>query len=256
MANSYPIPTLSNLPASRQDLINRCLRDLGAPVIDIEVSVEQLSDRVDEALQFFIDYGGDATEHQYYKYMVTDNDITNRYITLPDNIIGAVDLFPLSSAYSTNNMFDVRYQLALNEMWSLTSVDLVPFYMAYQNIQFIEQLLVGKKPLRYSRFTNNLYIDMDWNSILEGQYIVVNAYQVVDPDVFTKMWADRWLFKYTTALIKRQWGANLKKYKNAKLPGGIEYNGQGIFEEGDAEKKELEKRIVWDYSMPPLDGIY
>ncbi|MDR3503117.1 MAG: hypothetical protein P4L79_11125 [Legionella sp.] len=256
MANSYPIPTLSNLPECRQDLINRCLRSLGSPVINIEVDVTQLSDRVDEALQFFLDYNGDATERQYYKYAVTQNDITNRYITLPDNIIGAVDIFPLDSSYSTDNMFDVRYQLALNEMWSLTSVDLVPFYMTYQNIQFIEQLLVGKKPFRYSRFTNNFYIDFDWNNMGIGEYLVINAFQVVDPDSFTKMWADRWLFKYTTALIKRQWGSNLKKYKNASLPGGIQFNGQAIYDEGDEEVKYLEKRITEDYMTPPMDQIY
>lgn len=218
--------------------------------------MDQLSDRVDEAIQYYIDYNTDATERQYYKYAVTQNDITNRYITLPDNIVGAVDIFPLDSAYSSSNMFDVRYQLALNEMWSLASLDLVPFYMTYQNIQFIEQILVGKKPFRYSRFTNQFYIDMDWNSLGVGEFLLINAFQVVDPDLYPKMWADRWLFLYTTALIKKQWGNNLKKYLNAKLPGGMEFDGKGIYKEAEEEIKELHKRMSLDYTIPPLDALY
>ena len=174
---------------------------------------------------------------------------------MPENIIGVVKIFDLGSALGVNNLFNIRYQIALNDLYTLTSVSMVPYYMAMQHVQFLEQLLVGQQPLRYNRHINKLYIDMDWDRVDVGQYIIVEAYQVVDPDVYTDVWKDRWLLRYTACLIKQQWGTNLKKFEGMKMPGGLIFNGQAIYNEATQERAELEKEMVYSYSLPVTDMI-
>jgi hypothetical protein len=127
--------------------------------------------------------------------------------------------------------------------------------MALQHIQMLEYLLVGKQPLRYNRHMDKLNIDMDWNKLEDNHYLIVEAYEVVDPDVYTDAWGDRWLLQYTTALIKKQWGTNLKKFEGMTLPGGIKFNGQKIYDEADDEIKALEKEMISSYSLPVTDMI-
>ena len=148
-------------PTSKATFKEHCLRRLGKPVIEINVDEDQLDDRVDEALDYYADYHFDGFEHTYYKHQVTDTDKTNGYITLPDNIIGVVDLFDIGDATSTNNLFNVRYQIALNDLYDLSRYELVPFYMNFQNIRMIEEILVGKQRLRYNRHMNRAHVDMD-----------------------------------------------------------------------------------------------
>ena len=186
---------------------------------------------------------------------MTANDKVNKYITMPDNIIGVVNLFPIGQALNTNNLFNIRYQIALNDLYTLTSVSMVPYYMALQHVQFLEQMLVGQQPLRYNRHMNRLYIDMSWDIVSEGDYLVIEAYQVIDPDTYTRAWNDRWLARYAEALIKQQWGQNLKKFGGMQLPGGITFNGQQIFDEATIERKELEQEMVYTYSLPVADMI-
>jgi hypothetical protein len=243
------------IPNSRQTFKEYCLRKLGAPVIEINVDDDQVEDRIDEALLYFADYHFDGTEKTFYKYAVTDEDVTNKYITLPDNIIGAVNIFPIGQSLNTNNLFNIRYQIALNDLYTLTSVSMVPYYMALTHVQFLEQMLVGQQPLRYNRHVNRLYIDMDWTLINVGDYLLVETYQVVDPDEFTKTWGDRWLARYAEALIKQQWGSNLKKYQGMQLPGGLTFNGQQIYDEATLERKELEQEMISSYSLPVTDMI-
>jgi hypothetical protein len=243
------------IPASRADFKEYCLRKLGKPVIEINVDDDQVEDRIDEALIYFADYHFDGTEKTYYKYQVQQTDIDNKYITLPDNIIGAVDLFPIGQALNTNNLFNIRYQIALNDLYTLTSVSMTPYYMAMQHVQFLEQLLVGQKPMRYNRHVNKLYIDMDWTITNIGDYIIVVCYQVVDPDVYTKTWGDRWLGRYASALIKQQWGNNLTKFTGMKLPGGVQFNGAQILADATAEREALEKEMITSYSLPVTDMI-
>jgi len=243
------------VPASRTEFKEYCLRKLGKPVIEINVDPDQVDDRVDEALRYYWDYHFDGTEKTYYKYMITDADKTNKYITLPDNIIGAVSIFPIGQALNTNNLFNIRYQIALNDLYTLTSVSMVPYYMALQHVQFLEQMLVGQQPVRYNRHNNKFYIDMDWSIVNTGDYVIVEAYQIVDPDVYTKMWSDRWLARYAEALIKQQWGQNLKKFEGMQLPGGLKFNGQKIFDEATQERDALEKEMIVSYSLPVSDMI-
>jgi hypothetical protein len=243
------------LPTNRKDFKNYCLRKLGAPVIEINVDDDQVEDRIDEALRYFWDYHFDGSDKIYFKYQVQPEDITNRYVTMPENIIGVVNLFEIGQALNTNNLFNIRYQIALNDLYTLTSVSMVPYYMAMQHVQFLEQMLVGKQPLRYNRHMNRCYIDMDWSIINPGDYLIIEAYQIVDPDQFTRCWGDRWLARYTECLIKEQWGQNLKKFEGMQLPGGLKFNGQKIYDEAVIERAALEKEMIYTYSLPVTDFI-
>lgn len=243
------------VPASRAEFTEYCLRKLGKPVIEINVDEDQVSDRIDEALRYYWDYHFDGSDKTYYKRQIDATDIANKYITIPDNIIGVVNIFDLGSAMGLNNLFNIRYQIALNDLYTLTSVSMVPYYMAMSHIQFLEQMLIGKKPLRYNRHMNRLYIDMSWDQMTPGEYIIVEAYQVVDPDVYTDAWGDRWLGRYATCLIKQQWGQNLKKFEGMKMPGGLTFNGQKIYDEATAEREALEKEMIYTYSLPAADMI-
>lgn len=243
------------IPTSRAEFTEYCLRRLGKPVIEINVDEDQVGDRIDEALLYYWDYHFDGSEKTYYKKIIDQTDIDNRYITMPENIIGVVNIFDLGSALGLNNLFNIRYQIALNDLYTLTSVSMVPYYMAMTHVQFLEQMLVGKQPLRYNRHNDRLYIDMSWDQVAVGNYLVVEAYQVVDPDVYTDAWGDRWLARYATCLIKQQWGQNMKKFRGMKLPGGIEFNGQQIYEEATQERAELEREMIYTYSLPASDMI-
>lgn len=177
------------------------------------------------------------------------------FIPLPDNIIGVVNLFPIGQSLNTNNLFNIRYQIALNDLYTLTSVSMVPYYMALRHVQFLEEMLVGKQPIRYNRHMNRAYIDMDWNIMNPGDFIVLEAYSIIDPNTYTKAWGDRWLARYAEALIKEQWGQNLKKFDGMKMPGGLTFNGQKIYDEAITERKNLETEMVFSYSIPAADMI-
>jgi len=243
------------LPTNRQQFKDYCLRKLGAPVIEINVDNDQVEDRIDEALRYFWDYHFDGADKIYFKYQVQPQDIINRYVTMPENIIGVVNLFEIGQALNTNNLFNIRYQIALNDLYTLTSVSMVPYYMAMQHVQFLEQMLVGKQPLRYNRHMNRCYIDMDWSIINPGDYLIIEAYQIIDPDQFPRCWGDRWLARYAECLIKEQWGQNLKKFEGMQMPGGLKFNGQKIYDEAVTEKAALEKEMIYTYSLPVTDLI-
>ena len=236
-------------PTSKATFKEHCLRRLGKPVIEINVDEDQLDDRVDA------DYHFDGFEHTYYKHQVTDTDKTNKYITLPDNIIGVVDLFDIGDATSTNNLFNVRYQIALNDLYDLSRYELVPYYMNFQNIRMIEEILVGKQRLRFNRHLNQLHIDMGWDRLNTGDFIVCKAYKVIDPDTYTDVWKDRWLLRYAACLIKLQWGSNLTKFEGMQLPGGVQFNGAKLYDDAFAERQQLEEEIQSNYVYPPEDMV-
>jgi hypothetical protein len=242
-------------PITREQFKQYCLRKLGKPVIDINVDDDQVEDRIDEALKYYWDYHFDGTEKTYYKYQVTQPDIDNKYITLPQNIIGAVNIFPVGSSLSSNNLFNIRYQIALNDLYDLTATTMVPYYLAMQHIQFLEQLLVGQQPFRYNRNTNKFYLDMDWGKVGVGDYFVIEAYQIVDPNTYSDVWGDRWLTRYTEALIKLQWGSNLIKYQDVSLPGGMKFNAQKIYDDATRDLAKLEDEMIHSYSIPVADMI-
>jgi len=243
------------VPTSRSEFKEYCLRKLGKPVIEINVDDDQVEDRIDESLKMYWDYHFDGTEKIYYKHQITANNISDKYITLPENIIGAVNIFDIGDAINTNNLFNIRYQIALNDLYTLTSVSMVPYYMAFTHIRVLEELLVGKQPIRYNRHNDKLYIDMNWDKLNTGDYIIVEAYSVLDPDTYTDVWSDRWLQNYCTALIKRQWGSNLTKFSGMQLPGGVSFNGDKIYNDAANEIEILEETLIKSYSLPSADFI-
>ena len=244
------------VPNDRASFKEYCLRKLGKPVIEINVDDDQVEDRIDEALKYYWDYHFDGTEKIYYKHQVTQQDKTNKYIILPENIIGAVRVFPIADpSIRSDDLFNIRYQIALNDLYSLTSVSMVPYYMVMEHLALITELLVGQQPIRYSRHQNKCYIDMDWKKINVGEFLLIEAYEVIDPELFYDVWADRWLQNYTTAKIKYQWGANLTKFTGMQLPGGVQFNGEKIFNDAQAEIEKMESEMISSYSLPVSDMV-
>jgi len=244
------------VPTTRTEFKEYCLRKLGKPVIEINVDDDQVDDRIDESLKFYYDYHFDGSEKVYYKHAVTDTDKANKYITLPENIIGAVRVFPVGDPSLTGgDLFNIRYQIALNDLYTLTSVSMVPYYMAMSHIALIQEILIGQQPIRYNRHTDKLYVDMDWEKIDTGQFLLVEAYEVINPDTYTDAWGDRWLQEYCTAKIKYQWGSNLTKFTGMQLPGGVQFNGDKILQDAADKIEALEKEMINSYSLPVSDMI-
>ncbi|MEK9696712.1 MAG: hypothetical protein VW270_13205 [Candidatus Poseidoniales archaeon] len=243
-------------PTSRTELKNYCLRRLGHPVIEINIDEDQMQDRIDDALEFYRDYHYDGVERTFFKHQVTSTDITNEYISIPTNINGVINVFPLGTGLNANNLFNLRYQITLNDIYDWSHAQFQNYTESMRRIALMEEVFVGKQPLRFNRHMDRLYIDMDWSArVVAGEYIIVEAYRVLDPDTFTSVWGDRWLRQYTTQLFKRQWGENLKKFEGMQLPGGVQFNGQQIWSEADEEVKRLEEEVVNNFSMPSMDMI-
>ena len=243
-------------PTTRTEFKEFCLRALGKPVIEINVDDDQVDDRVDQSLRFYYDYHFDGTEKVYYKHLVDANTIANMYIDLPENIIGAVKMFPMDSiSTSSGDIFNIRYQIALNDLYTLTNVGLLNYYMTMEHLALVSELLVGKPQIRFNRHRNRLHIDETAGDLAIGQYLLIEAYELVDPTTYTDVWADRWLQHYTAQLIKRQWGTNLTKFEGLQLPGGVTFNGRQIYDEADAEVKRLEDEMINNYSLPVMDMI-
>jgi hypothetical protein len=241
------------IPANREQLKDWCLRQLGFPVIEINVDDDQVDDRIDEAFQYFQDFHFDGVERLYLKHQITAENVTNKYIPLTDNIIGVLRIFPFSAANTALNMFDYQYQIRLNDLYMLTSTSMVNYVLMQQHLRMLDMLLNGEAPIRFNRHTNRLYIDWDWaTDAVVGQWIIVECYAILDPSTYTDVYNDRMLKKYATALIKRQWGNNLKKYQGMALPGGITMNGQQIFDEAEKEIADIEDYIRNTYEAPPV----
>jgi len=242
------------VPSSRTELKDYCLRRLGYPVVDINVDDEQVEDRIDDALKYYQDYHYDGTERIFLKHQVTADDISNEYITIPEAVIGVVRVFDIGDAIQSSSLFNIRYQIHLNDLFDFTSTTYVPYVSAMRHVEQLEEIFVGKKPIRFQRHKNQLNIDMDWgNDIIAGEYIIIEAYRILDPDTYSDVYGDRWLARYTTALVKRQWGENLKKFEGMTLPGGVTFNGQKIWEEATEEINKLEEEMISSYSLPVAD---
>lgn len=241
-------------PATREQLKDYCLRQLGFPVIDINVDDDQVEDRIDEALQYFQDFHFDAAERTYLQHQVTATDISNKYIEMSEGIIGVTRIFPLSSSNRNSlNMFDLVYQMRLNDIWTFSSTSYVNYVITQQHLRTLDMLLAGEVPVRFTKHVNRLNIDWNWASdVVEGEYIIIEAFVIIDPESYSDVYNDRMLKKYATALIKRQWGTNLKKYQGMQLPGGIMMNGQQIYDEAVIEIKEVEDYIRDTYEAPPM----
>ena len=260
-------------PSTRETLKQYCLRNLGKPVIDINVDDDQVEDRIDEALQYFAQYHVDGVERMYLKYLVTADDITrmttdasesvtensvtttykraDNFLVVPSSVISVINVFPLSDRANLN-MFDVRYQLRLNDLYDFSSTSIVHYQMTMQHLDFLDHILVGEKPMRFNQLSNRLYVDMDWGTdITAGEYLIFEVYRKVDPDTYTDLYDDLYLKRYTTALIKRQWGQNLSKFSGTAMLGGVTLNGPELFSSAIDEQSKLEEEIRLNYEEPP-----
>lgn len=243
-------------PETREEFKQFCLRRLGAPVIEINVDDLQIEDCIEVALQTYYDYHFDGTEKVFLSYQVTEEDRENKYITIPQEIIGIVNIFDVGTSFGTNNLFNLRYQIALNDLYSFTTGPFAPYFMALQNVALAQELFIGKQALRYNRHINKLYIDMNWvEKVNVGEYIVIEAYAIVDPEQHPDVWNDRWLQKYSIAQIKRQWGTNLKKFEGIQMPGGVTFNGQQIYNEAQEEIEKMDEELINSYSLPVSDMV-
>lgn len=240
---------------TRDQFKARCLRRLGDGVLEINVTEEQIDDAVDDALQFWWDYHCDGTEKTYYKHVITANNVTSKSITVPENVIGVVKIFPVGDSLNTANMFSIRYQIALNDLYTLTTQSMAPYYMSVQHVQMLDQILVGEQSIRYNRHRNVMHLDMDWSRLDVGSYLVVEAYEVIDPTTYTDVWKDRWLLQYCTVLIKKMWGNHLRKFGGMVLIGGLQFNGQQIYDEAQTEQIKMEDEMILNLSLPVSDLI-
>lgn len=244
------------VPTTRQEFIDYCLRRLGAPVLCINVDDEQIEDRVDEALLYYYDYHFDGTQRVYIRHQITQADIDNEYITLANNVIAVVDLLPIGSTTTSSNLFNLRYQLHLNDLYYTSATSTIPYYIAHLHIAHLEELFVGRQQLRYNRHVNQLRIDMDWTAdVTVGDHVIIDAYQITDPNVYPDVWGDRWLQRYASALIKRQWAQNLIKFEGMQLPGGVQFNGMELFNQAQTEIDNLEEEMIVSYSLPVSDMV-
>ena len=260
-------------PSTRETLKQYCLRNLGKPVIDINVDDDQVEDRIDEALQYFAQYHVDGVERMYLKYLVTADDITrmttdasesvtensvtttykraDNFLVVPSSVISVINVFPLSDRANLN-MFDVRYQLRLNDLYDFSSTSIVHYQMTMQHLDLLDHILVGETVIRHNQHQNRLYMDADFQTdFVDGDYIIIECYRKLDPATFVDIWDDIFLKKYATQLIKQQWGANLSKFEGVQMLGGVTLNGAKLFEEAQADIEKLEEQIQLAYELPP-----
>ena len=272
-------------PASRQELIDYCLRRLGAPVLEINVDDDQIDDLVDDTLQFFHERHFDGVERMYLKYQITQEDIdrgkgkgtdgvgivtttgtsntgtsfnfyeASNYIQVPDSVIGIEKIFKFDTSSISGGMFSIKYQLFLNDLYYFNSINLLQYAMTKTYLEDIDFLLTTDKQIRFNKRQNRLYLDIDWGARDVGKFIVIDCYRILDPNDFTKVYNDSFVKKYLTALIKKQWGQNLIKFRGVKLPGGIELNGREIYEDAERELSDIKQRMTLEYELTPYDFI-
>tara|TARA_B100000700_G_scaffold99247_1_gene111711 strand:+ start:693 stop:1538 length:846 start_codon:yes stop_codon:yes gene_type:complete len=277
-------------PATRQGLIDYCLRKLGAPVLEINVDDGQIDDLVDDAIQFFNERHFDGVERMYLKYKLTQEDIdrgqaknkdgvgivtttatstsiagygtttsnwyeTSNFLQVPDSVVGIEKIFRFDSSSISGGMFSIKYQLFLNDLYYFNSVELLQYSMVKSYLADIDFLLTTDKQVRFNKRQDRLYLDIDWGAESADTWLVLDCYRALDPDSFTQVYNDVFLKQYLTALIKRQWGQNLSKFKGVKLPGGVEMNGGEILQAAESELDSLRSRMVSEYELPPYDFI-
>ena len=238
-------------PVTREEFKDYILRKIGAPVIQINVSDEQVEDRVDEAVSFWRDYHYNGSQLIYLKHQITQQDIDQGYISLPQGLLGISKIFDLDTSISTGTgIFNVQYQFVLNNLTDITGYSIQNYWMTMSHMEFLQEWLVGKPMIRYNKHVNKLYIDVDASSKRLGAYIVIEAYDIIDPDAYSDVWGDRWLQNYASVLVREQWGLNLTKFTNMQLVGGVSFNGDQILNDARAERQAMEEDAI--KSLQPL----
>ena len=281
-------------PATRQGLIDYCKRQLGAPVLEINVADDQIDDLVDDALQLFNERCFDGVERMYLKHKVTQEDLDrgkatgtdgvgivtstaestavsgigtttgaitskwyepSNFIQVPDSVIGVEKIFKFDTSSISGGMFSIKYQLFLNDLYYFNSVELLQYAMTKSYLEDIDFLLTTDKQIRFNQRQDKLYLDIDWPAQQKDDFIIIDCFRALDPEEFKQVYNDPFVKKYFVALMKKQWGMNLIKFRGTKLPGGIELNGREIYDDGVREIEALESRMTQDFETPPLDFI-
>jgi hypothetical protein len=276
-------------PTTRQELVDYCLRRLGAPILEINLDDDQIDDMVDDALQYFQERHFDGVERMYLKYKITEEDLnrgraqapngvgivtttgsanisgigttsfnfyeSSNFIQVPDSVIGIEKVFKFDTSSISAGMFSIKYQLFLNDLYYFNSVELLQYAMVKTYLEDIDFLLTTDKQIRFNKRQNRLYLDIEWGAKSKDTYLIIDCYRILDPNDFTKVYNDSFLKKYLTALLKRQWGQNLIKFRGVKLPGGIELNGRELYEDAEREIENIRQRMSMDYELPPYDFI-
>jgi len=272
-------------PSTRQELIDYCLRKLGAPVLEINVAQEQIEDLVDDAVQYFQERHFDGVYPTFLKYQITQDDINrgratgfsgvgiastsavgagttfnfyenSNYLQVPNSVIGVNKVFTFGGSNSiSSGMFSIKYQLFLNDIYYWGSTELLTYAMTKTYLEDIDFLLTTQKQIRFNQRQDRLYLDIDWSSVTAGEYFVIDCYRMMDPSSYSQVWNDSFLKKYLTSLIKRQWGQNLIKFQGVKLPGGVELNGRQMYDDGQREIDMIMDQMSSTYELPPLDMI-
>ena len=276
-------------PATRTQLVDYCLRKLGAPVLEINVDDDQVDDLVDDAIQLFNERHFDGVERMYLKYKLTQEDIdrgkgkdttgvgivtttatsvnsgigtfsnswyeTSNYIQVPDAVVGIEKIFKFDTSTISGSMFSIKYQLFLNDLYYFNSVELLQYAMTKTYLEDIDFLLTPDKQIRFNKRQNRLYLDMDWGAQEKDEWFIMDCYRALDPNTYSGIYNDVFLKLYLTALIKRQWGQNLIKFRGFKLPGGIELNGREIYDDAEREIENIKSRMASEYELPPYDFI-
>ena len=277
-------------PSSRTGLVDYCLRQLGAPVLEINVDDDQIDDLVDDALQYFNERHFDGVERMYLKYQLTQEDInrgeaknkdgvgivttsatstaisgygttssnwyeTSNFLQVPDSVIGIERIFKFDTSSISGGMFAIKYQLFLNDLYYFNSVELLQYAMTKSYLEDIDFLLTTDKQVRFNQRQDRLYLDIDWGSESVDNWLILDCYRALNPESYTGVYNDSFLKRYLTALIKRQWGQNLIKFGGVKLPGGIELNGRQMYDDGQREVDDIRQRMPMDYELPAYDFI-
>lgn len=260
-------------PTTKSELKEYALRRLGKPVLQINVDDDQVDDALDYTIEMFQEFHYGGSEKVYLKHQMTAAEITafqsnttetvgstdyktaNNYLTLPDHITSVNGIFSFTDK-GTANMFDIRYQLRLNDLFDFTSTQFYHYYMIQTHLETINHLLEGMKPVRFNATQGRLYIDFDTlTDIREDEYIVIDCVRALDPANWSKIYGTMWVKDYATSMIKKYWGQNLTKFQNVQLPGGVTLNGEKIYSDAVTELAELEEKLRSTYEMPPLDMI-
>ena len=279
-------------PSNRTEFVNYCKRQLGAPVLEINIADEQVEDVIDDAVQYFQERHFDGVAQTYLKYKITQDDIdrgrasmesgkkqtgittttatadiagtdvtftyyeNSNFLQIPPSVIGVTKIYHFDGTNTmTNNMFSVKYQMFLNDIYYWGATELLTYAMTKTYLEDINFLLTTEKQIRFNKRMDRLYLDIDWGSVTKDDYLVIDCFRQLDPDDHTRVWNDSFLKRYTTALLKRQWGQNLLKFQGVKLPGGVELNGRQIYDDAEKDLEIIREQMSNTYELPPLDMI-
>ena len=268
-------------PSSKEDLKEYALRKLGKPVLEINVDDDQIDDLIDDAIQLYHERHGEGIDRVFLKHKITqaEKDIMvgvaatttatstfggigsidytegSNYLPLPDSVIAVQKVFKMDSSTISAGMFNLKYQIFLNDLYYYGAIDLLNYGMTKSYLETLDYMLNPDVQIRFNKKNSRLYMDINVNELTNDHFIIIDCFRIIDPQSETAVYNDYWLKQYTTSLIKKQWGQNLIKFTGVKLPGGLELNGRQLYDDATQELEVLMEKLMSEYAMPPLDFV-